>query len=168
MTPDNRRATVMVVDDIAPEHMVNWLLRDLPTCALHAIGRADLADPIAGQPAVTARTMATKTGLRRYQPPLRRASITLSALIGDDRPHLGEVDAAMRADIGSNAWDLAHALERSMIRNGGHHAGHWAVRMVINTYLIDPAAATAHVRQSYQTFFDTAILEGFGRLELCS
>lgn len=158
----------MVIDDIAPEHMLNWLLRELPADVLRGIGRDDLADPIAGAPVATARTMATKTGLRRYQPPLRRAAITLSAVIGDNQPHLGQIDALMRDGIGSAAWDLVHDLERAMIRNGGHHAGHWAVRVLANTYLIDPRATTARVRQSYQTFFDTAILEGFGRLELCS
>lgn len=157
----------MQVVDIAAEHAANWVVRELPVAALRGVARDELAAPIAAAPKITARTLRTRTGLRRYQPAVRRAAIELSDQIGDARPPAWELEAFMYAEFGCEVWDLALDIESSMVRPGGHHAGYWALQVVRKTYLLHPSATTAHVRLSYQSFIDTAVLDGLGRLELC-
>ncbi|ATL72481.1 hypothetical protein CRH09_39595 (plasmid) [Nocardia terpenica] len=158
----------MQIVDIAAEHVVDWVVRELPVAALRGVTREDLASPIICQPPITARTVNSRTGLRRYQPPLRRAALTLSDPIGDHWASSWELEAFMYAEIGSEIWDFAHDIETAMRRNGGHHAGFWALRVVRTAYLLNPGATAAHVRLSHQAFVDRAVLDGLGRLELCS
>ncbi|MGW4356840.1 hypothetical protein ACWELJ_32630 [Nocardia sp. NPDC004582] len=143
----------------AAEHLVDWLVRELPAAALRAVGESELADQIAALPAVTAEVM--RGGLHVYPPLLRRASLMLP---GDAQPpERWQTDAAMYTDIGSAAMDVAHDVELGLIENG-HYAGFWGLQVVCNAYLRSPADTTAQVQQCYQRLVDAAVLNGWGRL----
>lgn len=144
----------------ATEHLVDWLVRDLPVTVLRAVGHDELADSIAALPPVTARVL--RGGLHHYPPSLRRAALVLSA--DRDVPDRWQSDAAMRADIGAGVMNVVHDVESGLIHGGGQYAGFWAVQVLCCAYALNAADTTAHVQKSYQRLADAAVLGGWGQL----
>ncbi|MGW6728754.1 hypothetical protein ACWF9G_22880 [Nocardia sp. NPDC055029] len=156
----------MRVVELHAEYKVSWLIRDLPTAALRAVVRDDLAAAIVALPVLTARTVDSRARLARCQVPVRQAALELACSGADEWPPRWELDAFIYAEIGPEILDFAHGIEQGLARTHGTQAGYWALRVMSEAFLINPSATTAFIRQSYQAFFDRAVLDGFGRLEL--
>lgn len=165
----------MRVVDIDEEFAVDWLVRDLPSAALRGVARSAEADRIQRQAPVTASTLKARNGLVRYRRRLERATGELDAIVAvlelsgrAARPEW-EQEARVYAEIGSACMDLAYHLEHRLL-SAGEQAGRWAVRLVQTAHRLDaflhPGAVALEVQNSYCTLFDTAVLDGRGRLQL--
>ncbi|MFI7524572.1 hypothetical protein [Nocardia salmonicida] len=159
---------MMRVVDLHAEYQVSWLIRELPTAVLRAVVRDDLAAAIVALPVLTASTVDSWEQLERCLVPLRHAALELASVGADEWPPRWELDAFIYAEIGPEIHDYAHEIAREVLLTHGTNVGFWALRVLREGYLINPSATTAFLRQSYQAFFDRAVLDGYGRLELPS
>lgn len=164
----------MEIIGINAELVVDWIVRDLPAAALREVGRRTEADLIMAQPPVTRRAVASRTGMRHYQPPLQRAALEMDAVVAVLEPdnqsrQSWEVDVRMDAEIGAAIMTVVRRNEFELTRRD-HHAGYWAVRAItaavqLSAYL-NPGAVAQAVQQSYQNLYTTAVLDGWGRLRV--
>lgn len=160
----------MYLMDLSPELTVDWVLRELPASALRGAGRTETAARVLLEPKVTLDRLRVGTGLRSHADRLRAVVIDLDWVTANLLPaptgprNLRQVE--MLADYGTEVVDLVQEIARRLLR-AGHAGGFWSLRVLQDCYRLNgirQGGVVTAVRSSYNSFFDTAVLRGLGRL----
>lgn len=172
MHSNSQDSTELIVDGIAPEIITNWVMTVMPAEAVTAAGRPDLALEIEQLPDVTAKTLQTKTGYRRYQKTLRAVAIELGTA-PDPRVTVEQnvhrtVDAELPI-VMDLCKEVSRAISSRHSSGNGGSAGFWARQVLYMSYLFGLTAGTARmvidtVDQTHDEFFTSAVLDGLGTL----
>ncbi|MCC3318435.1 hypothetical protein [Nocardia africana] len=159
---------MMQISELADEIVTDWVVRELPAAALRGVARHDLAGEIQAQPPITAETLEADNGLRRYQHELQRAVFALPAKRSAAVPSDDEIDAFIYAEVGAEIFDLVHELAADLAFTSGDATGAWALQLLRKAYRINPRATAEAIRCRYHELFETAVIDGVGRLDMCS